>query len=1436
MPWKYNPFTKTLDFYQSANAGVWTQPTIVNNNNGTYTVGSDGIYHLYPTGDGSGCVQAYRATGATFTPTNNDVNYLVANYNNGSPVIQNITDLSLIDFLSVIPIQTIYRIDNDLDFLNWDEEARALANKIEKRLIKTERFSRQSGLILSEAATRKVNITSGIVYYGGIQLLLDEFETGEAGNMLREWVYDGATWTPTVVTQYNNSEYQGPTGKITATGNKYLNVWVFRKMCDTKVAGYVLGTNEYSTLAQAEDAMMPALPEMFQSFGLMVGRIIIRNGDPAASVIQSAFVEIMGAAIVDHNSLMDIQGGQANEYYHLTSAQHTNLTSVSPSFQTVKLTNLTDGYMPYHAGDATGLADTSLYWNGTYLQYKLVGLTQPVTDFSPTDCCGRLIRQDSGGGGVTLSGFTDVGIIPPLSLQGIIGISNPTDATLAVRIVAYKSDGGTGVANLDDKCTVLGICNGSTQIASIIGDGTLKINHIAEYTSSHGVIIDNNLFVGGSISGITGKFSGLTDGYVPYHVSDATGLANSVLYQSGTALFINDTANIKNTCGLTITQSATIDEIVSLKASDLTHPFTAITEADTYGILERNIATYGTFLIRGLSGGDKDGLVLAGFVGSAAPTASTVSGVKLVGYKTDGATSIAALGSDEAVASVWNYTTKIATFFGDGDFIITGALGGTTGRFTSLTDGYVPYHVSDTSGLANSVICTDGTTVGINTSVSSTMLNIRQSATATGQYGETIVVSTNFSADGSYTNIGLYVYGINHIQTSGTTNSSYLNGIRVEYNINNASFQGGLNQMFGLYVNTGVQSCGAGTDIGTIYGQYLYVYNNDADAAIDYIYGLFINSPGVASSVAIGRYGVVIGGITSATDTLICGVSVGALTTCNTSGAKYGVTIGAISGTGTNSYGLNIGNVSGATNSYSIYTGTGLVRFGDSVQITSGGLYTDHIEEYTSEHGVVLDSVTCKDSKVYAVTGIFSDLTDNYVPYHVSDSAGLANSCISADSDHVGIGAGISSYNKLYVVHAIADDTTSQNGATFSCTMNITVSAAYTNTALSVGFTDYEVASGISNTTGYTCGILVNGYISNANHQGTLYSQYGIYARAGIYSCGAGGTITTVYGIQSYVFNNDADGTITTGYSGLFYNSETTGTMTNRYGVAITCLPGAGTIACGLLFGIPSNAWTLTGTQTTKYGILMNPIKGASTTNYGINIGDVTEATTNYAIYTGAGTVRFGGTVYINDTANSLCTTGITINQGTADNEIFCCKSSDVSHGMTTNAEADTYFRVKKLDADAGGVLISGLSDAAGASGISIQGAIGSTDPTDTVPAVILQGYKQSGTGFGTLGAAETVLTIQNGTTVLATVLGDGKTGFGMVPTYSLDVTGNIRCSTGFGCNGATPQTAYASGGAAPAGGTGATAGAYDTAAHRDALITLVNNIRAALVANGIMS
>ena len=52
-----------------------------------------------------------------------------------------------------------------------------------------------------------------------------------------------------------------------------------------------------------------------------------------------------------------------------------SLLAGSPSFATVKLTDLTDGYLPYHVSDIVGLADSPIFTNGTNVG---IGTTTPV--------------------------------------------------------------------------------------------------------------------------------------------------------------------------------------------------------------------------------------------------------------------------------------------------------------------------------------------------------------------------------------------------------------------------------------------------------------------------------------------------------------------------------------------------------------------------------------------------------------------------------------------------------------------------------------------------------------------------------------------------------------------------------------------------------------------------------------------------------------------------------------------------------------------------------------------------------------------------------------------------------------------------------------------------------------------------------------------------
>jgi len=92
---------------------------------------------------------------------------------------------------------------------------------------------------------------------------------------------------------------------------------------------------------------------------------------------------------------------------------------------------------------------------------------------------------------------------------------------------------------------------------------------------------------------VTAKLTELTDGYVPYHVSDAVGLANSPIFIDTAKVFINETVNTKMVKGLTIQQDGEDDEILAFKSSDVAHGVIDWAETDTYNMWLKEHATEG---------------------------------------------------------------------------------------------------------------------------------------------------------------------------------------------------------------------------------------------------------------------------------------------------------------------------------------------------------------------------------------------------------------------------------------------------------------------------------------------------------------------------------------------------------------------------------------------------------------------------------------------------------------------------------------------------------------------------------------------------------------------------------------------------------------------------------------------------------------------------
>jgi hypothetical protein len=143
--------------------------------------------------------------------------------------------------------------------------------------------------------------------------------------------------------------------------------------------------------------------------------------------------------------------------------------------------------------------------------------------------------------------------------------------------------------------------------------------------------------------------------------------------------------------------------------------------------------------------------------------------------------------------------------------------------------------------------------------------------------------------------------------------------------------------------------------------------------------------------------------------------------------------------------------------------------------------------------------------------------------------------------------------------------------------------------------------------------------------------------------------------------------------------------------------------------------------------------------------------------------------LYIGDTANTKMTSpGLTINMGAGTLECISLKSSDITHGITSETETDTWGVIKKISNTAGGIRITGYSE----TGVNIaalyRGVVAdevTTKTTGSQGAVYLSGGKKSGTSFGNMSANANILVVANNSTTRFIVDAEGDTWQGGLAT-----------------------------------------------------------------------
>jgi len=343
--------------------------------------------------------------------TNNDTNYIVIEYNGGSPRYS-VSTVDTVNDSSIVLYMVVYRLNNFVHTLEFGNQGAGLANKLNDRFIMTDRFGYESGLTLGlSGSTGVITLSAGVAWNGPNRQSLDGLNSID--DFLFKNYHISGSWTADTSGDYiNNTYYDNGTNIVAATAGKYLVNWYYRGQEINDHIYEVYGNSEYDTVALAEASAQPALPELITSHAFLVGRIIVGVG-ATTGITQTAFGPVFQSSgnfssTSVHNNLDGLQGGTSGEYYHLTQTQYSNLA----------LTNTTNTFtqqQTFSGGlSATSMSATSLYINGSVF----TGDTY-VNGFSYNNANVITLSQNNGQStGVTINTMTGLTVNGNITFTG----------------------------------------------------------------------------------------------------------------------------------------------------------------------------------------------------------------------------------------------------------------------------------------------------------------------------------------------------------------------------------------------------------------------------------------------------------------------------------------------------------------------------------------------------------------------------------------------------------------------------------------------------------------------------------------------------------------------------------------------------------------------------------------------------------------------------------------------------------------------------------------------------------------------------------------------------------------------------------------------------------------------------------------------------------
>ncbi|MHA1302202.1 MAG: hypothetical protein ACTSPI_00680 [Candidatus Heimdallarchaeaceae archaeon] len=373
----YNNLQDWLNSTQSAGYIVGGDITATDPPDGTVAISA--VKGFIKTTDSDiGVTKFFDLDGVTdFVLTNNSINYIYVDYNAGSPQFTVTTDRSTIELNRHFEIGKVYREDNTVHILQSGVKLPNFLRNEHERLLAVRGFERGSGGVISESGTRYLQSTGGEFYLGVNKITTTGKDTSGADTFTRHY-HSGGTWTSDEKSQIAEGDvyqYDNGTNLTNLSNNKYGVWWVY--------IGYdshlhvVVGRGDY-TLLEAQTALLPDVPDFVSEFAKLAAKIILKEGGTNFTAVVSAYETLFPmSGEFNHNDLGGIQGGAADDYYHLTQAQHATVV------YTAETQTLTNKRITKRVGSIASTSSLTID-SDSYDVYCVTALSEEITINEPS--------------------------------------------------------------------------------------------------------------------------------------------------------------------------------------------------------------------------------------------------------------------------------------------------------------------------------------------------------------------------------------------------------------------------------------------------------------------------------------------------------------------------------------------------------------------------------------------------------------------------------------------------------------------------------------------------------------------------------------------------------------------------------------------------------------------------------------------------------------------------------------------------------------------------------------------------------------------------------------------------------------------------------------------------------------------------------------------